>query len=468
MKTTRILFALSLLSLLALSSCTFTRVTPEGEVPGEDEEEYEVIETFDIRMPGEFEPSSSVIMCYPNNMPLSVYKTIAKDNKVLLLVNSSHGSQKTQAQNDFANAGINTDNVTFLDMNLDDDYSYWARDFSPFFTFNATKLSITDFTYNRPQRVNQNKVPQRLSNTLNMDYEFMNIVHTGGNLMQDGRGTAFSDDLVVDENDDNRDRVISQMKRYTGTDNYVITIDPQGDYIAHIDCWAKIVAPDKIIVARLPQSNPRYSCYEQVAEQLANEKCAYGYNYRIYRVEEPGGNTIAPYTNSLILNKNVYVPMGQNATYNSNAIEVYKEALPGYNIVGVDGYDFDSYFCFLNTDALHCRTHEIPDDDMLFIDSREVYNGEVEYKDSYLVKTNIVSYADEEIDYVKIHYSINGEAYQVADMVKYEATSNYTYSFTNLNHGDDVKYYIDASDVGNNYNVDPTCGNKDPHHFQVA
>ena len=468
MKTTRILFALSLMSLLALSSCTFTRVTPEGEVPGEDEGEYEVIETFDIRMPGEFEPSSSVIMCYPNNMPLSVYKTIAKDNKVLLLVNSSHGSQKTQAQNDFANAGINTDNVTFLDMNLDDDYSYWARDFSPFFTFNGTKLSITDFTYNRPQRVNQNKVPQRLSSTLNMDYEFMNIVHTGGNLMQDGRGTAFSDDLVVDENDDNRDRVISQMKRYTGTDNYVITIDPQGDYIAHIDCWAKIVAPDKIIVARLPQSNPRYSYYEQVAEQLANEKCAYGYNYRIYRVEEPGGNTIAPYTNSLILNNNVYVPMGQNATYNSNAIEVYKEALPGYNIVGVDGYDFDSYFCFLNTDALHCRTHEIPDDDMLFIDSREVYNGEVEYKHSYLVKTNIVSYADEEIHYVKIHYSINGEAYQVADMVKYETTSNYTYSFTNLNHGDDVKYYIDASDVGNNYNVDPTCGNKDPHHFQVA
>ena len=132
----------------------------------------------------------------------------------------------------------------------------------------------------------------------------MDIVHTGGNLMQDGRGTAFSDDLVVSENRNDRTKVLNQMKEYTGTDNYVITTDPQGDYIAHIDCWGKIVAPDKIIVARLPQSNPRYDYYEQVATQLANTKCSYGYNYKIYRVDEPGGDTVAPYTNSLIANGN--------------------------------------------------------------------------------------------------------------------------------------------------------------------
>ena len=469
MKTTRVLFALSLLGILSLTSCTKGQIIPNPSDPGEEEvEEYEVIETFAKRMPAEFEPTSSVIMCYPNNMPLSVYKEIAKDNKILLLVNPNYVSRKTEAQNAFVEAGIDTSNVTFLDMNIDDDYYYWARDFSPFFTFKDTKLSITDFNYNRPQRVNQNKVPKKLSNILEMDYTLMDITHTGGNLMQDGRGTAFSDDLVIEENNNNQSKVRSEMKEGTGTDNYVITIDPQGDYIAHIDCWGKIVAPDKIIVARLPQNNPRYQYYEEVANQLANLKCAYGYNYRIYRVDEPGGYTIAPYTNSLILNNNVYIPMGENATYNTNAINVYKEALPGYNVVGVEGFDFDDSLCFLNTDALHCRTHEIPDDDMMFIDCREVLRGEVSLKDSYLVKANVVSYADKEIDYVKIHYSINNGSYLEADMVKYEDTTNYTYTFKGLKPGDDVRYYIDANDEGGNYNIDPTCGKKDPHHFTIS
>ena len=259
------------------------------------------------------------------------------------------------------------------------------------------------------------------------------------------------------------------MEQYTGTDNYVITIDPQGDYIAHIDCWGKIVAPDKIIVAKLPSTNSRYQYYEQVANQLANTKCAYGYNYRVYRIEEPGGSTVAPYTNSLIANNHVYMPLGSNATYNQKALEVYREALPGYEVIGVQGFQNDYYGReFLNTDALHCRTHEIPDQNMIFIDSREVYNGTVALKDNYVIKANVVNYSNEEMDNVSIHYSINGNSYFTASMSKYQETSNYTFVFNGLKSGDDVKYYIDAKDNKDTYNIDPTCGSLDPHHFEIA
>ena len=277
-------------------------------------------------MPGEFEPLSMVKMCYPNNMPLSVYKKIAEDNKVLLLVNPDYQNKSRieSARTALTNAGVNVDNITFLDMNIDDDYAYWVRDFSPFYVFNDKQLSILDFNYNRPQRTEQNAVPGKLATYFNIPYSKMSLTHTGGNLMQDGRGTAFSDDLVVSENSNNKTKVLNQMKEYTGTDRYVITIDPQGDYIAHIDCWAKIVAPDKIIVAKLPQTNSRYQYYEQVANELANTKCIYGYNYRIYRVEEPGGNVVAPYTNSLIVNNHVYMPLGSRASYNEKALAVYQ------------------------------------------------------------------------------------------------------------------------------------------------
>ncbi len=455
---------------LSFSSCSPWNHKGDDD-PGDPEDDYQVIEAISKRMPAEFEPVAMVKMCYPNNMPLSVYKTIAQDNKILVLTNPDeyNHSRISEAESEFASAGVNMDNVTFIDMNIDSDYAYWVRDFSPFYVFNNYDLSVVDFTYNR-NRYEQNAVPQQLATYFNMSYSIMSLVHTGGNLMQDGRYTAFSDDLVVSENSNNEANVKSKMQQYCGTTNYVITIDPQGQYIAHIDCWGKIVAPDKIIVAKLPTSDSRYQYYEQVANQLANIKCIYGYNYRIYRIDEPGGSTVAPYTNSLIANKHVYMPLGSNSTYNQKAIQVYQEALPGYEVVGLEGFDSSDYYGreFLNTDALHCRTHEVPDGDMLFIDSREVLNGTVASASSYLVKTNVVSYAQQELNNVDIYYSINNGAYQKASMSQYEQTTNYTYTFSNLGSGDDVKYYIEASDKASNSNVDPTCGQLDPHHFTVA
>ena len=68
---------------------------------------------------------------------------------------------------------------------------------------------------------------------------------------------------------------------------------------------------------------------------------------------------------------------------------------------------------------------------------------------------------------VKIHYSINDGEYVTEDMSQYKSSTNYTYTFASLTSGDDVKYYIEASDIDNNYNVEPTCGQLDPHHFVI-
>ena len=122
---------------------------------------------------------------------------------------------------------------------------------------------------------------------------------------------------------------------------------------------------------------------------------------------------------------------------------------------------------FLNTDALHCRTHEVPKQNMVFIDSRDVLTGEVALQEQYLIKANIVSYAGEDLETVSIHYSVNGGKYRRSEMNKYLDTSNYTFFLKGLKSGDEVKYYIDAKDVKNNENIDPTCGKNDPHHFIV-
>ena len=66
-------------------------------------------------------------------------------------------------------------------------------------------LYLVDWIYNRP-RPDDDAFPEYLAESLGLDlYQTsMNpyrIVATGGNFMSDGFGTAFSSNLILDEND---------------------------------------------------------------------------------------------------------------------------------------------------------------------------------------------------------------------------------------------------------------------------
>ena len=141
MNKRKLLLTLSILGIFTICSCSKANNSSNqnsNDNPSGNQTTEPLIKTLSKRMPAEFEPVEMVKMCYPNNMPLSVYKTIAKDNKVLLLVNpkSNGASRISEARSALASEGANIDNITFLDMELDDDYYYWVRDFSPFYVFN--------------------------------------------------------------------------------------------------------------------------------------------------------------------------------------------------------------------------------------------------------------------------------------------------------------------------------------------
>ena len=277
-----------------------------------------------------------------------------------------------------------------------------------------------------------------------------------------------SDDLVLQENGNNETNVRNKMRDYLGIDPYHITIDPQGDYIAHVDCWGKYLAPDKILIAQVPTSNSHYADYESVANYFATTNCCWGYPYHVYRVFEPGGNTLAPYTNSLILNKTVYVPLGTNNTYNNDALAVYQEAMPGYTIVGVTNNDWST--SWENTDALHCRTRGIMDFDMLFVDHREVLFGEQEWQESFPVVSKFIAYsgADLKQDSLLVYYSIDGGAYQVAHMTATGNPDEYVGYITGYQGGSEINYYVFGADESGHRYTQPVFADLDPHHFTVG
>ncbi len=412
------------------------------------------------RFVAEFEPMQAVTIAYPLGIPVSLVKLLAENCQVYCIVQQS---QQATARSRFSSAGVNLERVTFVNAKTD---SYWVRDYGPWYIFAGRTPAIVDNVYNRP-RQNDDAISAFFASYLDIPLYGMNLKHTGGNMMEDGRGHAVSDNLVITENNNDEANVRQKMLDYLGIDNYHITIDPQNDYIAHVDCWGKYLAPDKILIAKLPKSDSRYEDYEAVANYFATTNCCWGYPYKVYRVEEPGGSTVAPYTNSLILNKHVYVPMGSNSTYNELALEVYREAMPGYEVTGV--YNTTSGIQWLNTDALHCRTRGVMDFDMLFVDHRNVLYGTQECEDSIAVTSKFIAYSGMPLkeDSLLVYYSIDNGPYQVAHMTATGAPDEYVGYIKGYHQASEVDYYVFGADESGHRYQQPVFGELDPHHFTV-
>ncbi len=418
--------------------------------------------TGEPRFVAEFEPMQGVMIRYPLGIPTSLVAQLSNNCMVYCIVSNS---QQNQAQSSFQNAGVNMDNVRFVNAQTD---SYWVRDYGPWYIFEDRHPAIVDNIYNRP-RPNDDNISGVFADYWSIPMYGMRLEHTGGNMMEDGRGHGVSDDLVFQENLQdygiNETTVRQRMQDYLGINPYHVTIDPQGDYIAHVDCWGKYLAPDKILIAQLPQSNPRYQYYEQVAEYFETTNCCWGYPYHVYRVQEPGGYTLAPYTNSLILNKTVYVPMGSNSTYNNDAIAVYQEAMPGYEIVGVNGGSAG----WENTDALHCRTRGVMDFHMLFVDHRDVIFGEQEWQDSIPVVSKFIAYSGANLkqDSLLVYYSIDGGAYQTAHMTATGTPDEYVGYIKGYQGESEINYYVFGADESGHRYTQPVFADLDPHHFTM-
>ena len=412
------------------------------------------------RFVAEFEPMQGVTIRYPLGIPVSLVKSLAENCQVYCIVQSS---QQSSARSSFTNAGVNMSRVTFVIANSD---SYWVRDYGPWYIFAGKTPAIVDNVYNRP-RPYDDAIPQTFATFWNIPLYSMNLQHTGGNMMEDGRGHGVSDNLVISENNNNEANVRQKMLDYLGIDNYHITIDPQGEYIAHVDCWGKYLAPDKILIAKLPQSNSRYQYYEEVANYFATTNCCWGYPYKVYRVEEPGGNTLAPYTNSLILNKCVYVPLGSNSTYNERALQVYRDAMPGYEVIGVSNTSYS--IGWQNTDALHCRTRGVMDFNMLFVDHRNVLFGTQECGDSIAVTSKFIAYSGKPLkeDSLLVYYSIDNGPYQTAHMTATGNPDEYVGYIKGYHQASEVDYYVFGADESGHRYQQPVFGELDPHHFTV-
>ncbi len=392
-------------------------------------------------------------------IPLNLIKLFSEHITVYIICASEN--QQNTITNSLNNAEVNMDNVTFI---IAPSNSYWTRDYSPWFIeYDDKKIGIINFPYNRP-RPDDNDIPIVLGDFFNLDVFGMSMVHTGGNYMCDGYGIAASCDLVYTENDTLSTQEIADMAMdYLGLSNYYLVNDPLDDYIEHIDCWAKFLAPDKILITEVPYDDPRYEDFELMADFWANQTSSYGNKFKVYRTYSPDGQ---PYTNSLILNNKVYVPIvtGDGSDYNNDALQVYQDAMKGYQIIGVEN---STFFGWQSTDALHCRTSQVPDFEMLKILHYPIIDT-IAYQESVEIEAEIYSLSinDQTTETASLFYRINDNDFQQISMTNSQL-SHFTANINNLMLDDKVCYYIHAQNDNSKSEKHPYIGEYNPHCFYL-
>ncbi len=386
--------------------------------------------------------------------------------KVYVVVSSSAQSTASSA---LSSNGVTMSNVYFI--NPAGVNSYWTRDYGPWTIMDSNgEMGIVDFTYNRV-RPYDNALNGMLDDYFGRNYYELPLVATGGNVMTDGVGKMMSTRLILTENDGvqnsqvtefsyTQPQIESLVQNYLGATEYQFYTDPLANSsIDHIDCFAKLLDVDKVIIARVPSTHTNYAALEAVVAEWQSKTSSLGTPYRIYRVDQSSSNE--PYTNSFIYNKKIYVPQwSSTASANDNAaLNVYRTAMPGYTVQGF----YNS--TFLSDDAIHCRINTIYDAQM--VHTRHVPPTSAQALGSLSINaqithTNALSPAG---TYVAYKHGISG-TWQYATLSN-AGGSNWTASIATPALGQMLYYYILATDITSRSYSAPLCGASDPYSVLV-
>jgi len=403
-----------------------------------------------VRQPAEFEPMQGVLVRYPFGISYNIIKEMSEDVEVVTIVASI--SEKNYVYNQYQSTGVNINNCDFL---IAPSNSYWTRDYGPWFIFNGNnEQGIVDFTYNRP-RPNDDAIPGAYAANQSLPLYFMSLEHSGGNYMTDGQGIAISTTLAWEENLGYTHEQINQMLHdYCGISTYHVVPDVNGEYIKHIDCWGKYLSPDTIMIRQVPPSHTQYDEIEAAVSYFENQTSCYGTPYQVVRVYTPGNE---PYTNSLILNNKVLVPIIGNQ-WDDDAIVAYQNAMPGYEVLGFTG-------SWESTDALHCRAIGITDQYMLYIEHTPL-SGYVNGEDGVEIQAKIFPYSGDGVTAAKIYVRINGGSWQSYNMECW-VPPVYRFLIPPQQSGIIIDYFIHAEDASGRSENHPYIGGAMAHSFTI-
>ena len=414
-----------------------------------------------LRPVAEFDQSKGVLIAYPLGIPIELVREISLETKVYCATSITFEADAIQ---DFEDADVFMDNVVFL---LSHPTCYHTRDYGPLFAFDVTgELIALDYLDNS-QSCQGRETNNMYTAMESIPIYEMGIRHEGGNYMTDGIRIAASTTGVYSMNDNNVSLVDQVMAEFLGIQEHIVITDPLASSLQHIDCFAKFLSPDKVLISEVPRNNSNHDRLEATATFFSNTMSSWGRPFEVIRVQTPNNE---PYTNSLILNDRVFVPImgGASAQSDENALQVYAKAMPGYRIIGVlNNRPFSPWF---NLDALHCRVKELAESKIVNIDHIPLARTS-EITNLLEITAAITSFTDSPLlpDSIRVFYKINESDFIAVKMNPDPAKEGmYSVVLTGFEYDDFVKYYIRAVDSMGVYANHPYIGAPMAHLVHIT
>lgn len=344
-----------------------------------------------VRAMAEWEELQAILISWSTNstgdyqaLLAEIVKAAQKECRVVICCRSQSTLNSARAYLDQKGV-IFDDNIEFVLAPSD---SIWIRDYGPncVYANDVDSLYFVDWIYNRTRKRDDTiattmakyfEVP--LYATLKQPYD---LVNTGGNVMSDGMGTAFSSKLVLAENGDinnygqsnhSESAVDGIMKAFMGIDRYLKMEALPYDGIHHIDMHMKLLDEQTLLVGKYPEGRSDGPQIEANIQYVLSQLSTFGSPYKVVRIPMPpyfgnqhppfpGNSYLYPtYTNSVFVNKTILMPKYEQAL-DKVAQETYEKALPGYKVVPLDCRQI-----VYDGGAIHCITKEIGTKDPLLI-----------------------------------------------------------------------------------------------------
>jgi agmatine/peptidylarginine deiminase len=402
------------------------------------------------RFVAEWETAKGALIRFPFGLQYPMIANLSQNDLLYVLVPAAN---QTSANNLLTANGVNMANVRYINAESD---SYQIRDYGPWYLFESdNSLNIIDFTYNHPQPLDD-AAPTVVANYLGIPHFDMPIIHSGGNIMTDGMGKAMSTQLAVTQNSPLTQAQVSDMfSNYLGITDYQYYTDPNTGPEDHIDCWAKLLDADKVLIRSVPTSHPQYAAIEAVVAQWQTRTSSLGTPYRIFRVSTPGDE---PYTNAFILNHKIYVPQ-MNTANDAAALTAYQNAMPGYTVLG---YSFSS---FSATDAIHSRVTAVFDEQMVAL--RHLRPASATALQNVTLNVNIQhsNAMNPSQTYVAWKHSLTAD-WNYTSLTFVSGTS-WTASIPSPALGQTIYYWFKGTDLTGRSTSLPLCGGSDPYTLLV-
>jgi len=356
--------------------------------------------SFEIRAMAEWEEIQCITIAWEGFEPIltEIVRNSVDQCKVIIAC-----SDPVDVEIYLENNQVETSNIEYLDITTN---SIWMRDYgqNTIYKDDVDSLFLVDWIYNRP-RPDDDIFPEYLAEHLNLDL-YQNsvspyrLISTGGNFMSDGFGTAFSSNLILEENDGNGpynslnypnhsvEEIDEIINSFMGIDTYIKMPVLPYDGIHHIDMHMKLLDEETLLVSEYPEGMSDGPQIEANLDYiLSNFTTKWGTPFNVIRIPSPPSTSGAypgyqpelgnstdgyyrTYTNSLFVNKTVLVPFYREE-YDTIAQRIYEEALPGYNIVGID-CDNSGNNIISQGGAIHCITHSVGVNDPLLISYKKI------------------------------------------------------------------------------------------------